>query len=84
MMIRRGRVQEIFRDVFDQPALVLRDDMSAAEIPNWDSLNHINLVMSLEAEWGTQFRGEEIAAVSSVGDIMALLSKYGLEVDGDA
>lgn len=51
-MTARDRVQAIFADVFDDPGFALRDEMTAADVPGWDSLNHINLIVGIETEFG--------------------------------
>jgi acyl carrier protein len=78
-MTVHDRVQVIFQDVFDMPDLVWSEDIKPGDFPDWDSLNHINLIMSIEAEFGVQFLGEEIAAISGVGDIFTLLSRHGVD-----
>ena len=50
-----SKAQEIFREVLDAPELALRDDMVAQDVENWDSLNHITLVMALEEEFDVKF-----------------------------
>lgn len=80
MTTARARVESIFRDVFDDPRLTLRDDMTAADIPDWDSLNHINLIVGIESEFGIELDGEEIAALACVGDLFALLERNGIAV----
>ena len=37
-------VQDIFRDIFDEDDLIVRDSTNSDEIEDWDSLNHINLM----------------------------------------
>jgi acyl carrier protein len=63
----REQLQEIFRDVFDDPALVLRDDMSAKDIDGWDSLTHINLIVATERKFGIKFATVEISRTKAPG-----------------
>jgi acyl carrier protein len=50
--------------------------MSSPEtIENWDSLNHLNLVLAIEQEFGIQLMPEEIEQLLSVEHIMALLDE---------
>ncbi len=42
----REQVQDVFRTVFDDPEIVLRDEMTADDISGWDSLAHINLMVA--------------------------------------
>ena len=44
----RAATQDVFRQVFDDPDIVLRDEMTADDIPGWDSLMHINLIVAAE------------------------------------
>lgn len=77
-MTVRARVQAIFADVFDDPAFDLRDDLRAQDVPGWDSLNHINLIVGIETEFNVQFESDEIAELACVGDLFQLLARYGI------
>ena len=46
------RLTKVFREAFDSPALKISDDHDASSIPGWDSLAHVNLVISIEEEFG--------------------------------
>ncbi len=74
----RERVVTIIRQVFDAPDLDVHDRLSPQEVPQWDSLNHINLVVALENEFGIQFQGEEIAAINHIGTLFSFLERYGV------
>jgi acyl carrier protein len=63
----RERVQDIFREVFDDPAIVLRDDMTAADVDGWDSLAHINLIIAVERKLGIKFATAEISRMKEAG-----------------
>jgi len=60
-------VQDIFRDVFDDPAIVLRDDMTAGDVDGWDSLAHINLIIAVERKLGVKFATAEISRMKEPG-----------------
>ena len=66
---------EIFRAVFDQPNLVLRDAMTAADVENWDSLNHIDLIVAVERKFKIKFTTREIMGLDTVGDLAELTAK---------
>ena len=63
----------ILREVLDDPELVLTAATSAADIPGWDSMAHIALVVEVECRFGIQFQAAEIEALRQVGDLMALI-----------
>lgn len=75
----RDDVQEVFRAVFDDPTLVLRDDMTADHIDGWDSMNHINLIIAVERRFKLKFATAEISALKgddqNVGTFLALIEK---------
>jgi acyl carrier protein len=58
----------------------LSDESSPETIPVWDSLNHLNLVMALEGEFGVTLTPEDVMEMRNVGSIRALLSHSGVEV----
>jgi len=75
----RELLQEIFRTVFEDDGLTLRDDLSANDVPNWDSLAHINMIIAVEAKFKIKFATAEFSATKApgqtVGHFLALLEK---------
>ncbi len=68
-----ARVQAVFRDIFDNDAMTLRDDMSAKDVEDWDSLTHVNLVAAIEKEFKTRFALAEIQTLKNVGEMIDLI-----------
>ena len=66
----REMLQEIFRDVFEDDGLVLRDDLSAGDVPNWDSLAHINMIIAVEAKFKIKFATAEISQMKAPGQTL--------------
>ena len=66
---------EILRDVFDNPSVVATPDLSARDVPEWDSFNHINVVLAAEMRFGVKFRTSEIEGLRNVGDFVALIAR---------
>ena len=60
----------IFRDIFDDDTLVLSDDMTAGDVPLWDSLHHLVLIATVESTFGMKFRTTEIERLTAVGDLV--------------
>lgn len=67
------RLTEIFREIFDDDTIILRDEMTAMDIEEWDSLNHITLVLAVEKEFGVLLNAAEVGALANVGQMMDLL-----------
>ena len=74
----RRQMQEVFRNVFDDDAIVLRDEMTSADIDGWDSLMHINLMVAVERRFKVKFATAEIAALKgddqNVGTFLRLVA----------
>lgn len=73
MIYDEEKLTDVFRTVFNMPDLILRDDLSARDVPSWDSFNHVNLIIAIELEFGVRFSTDEIASLQNVGDLKALL-----------
>jgi acyl carrier protein len=70
-----ARMRAVFEDVFDQRGLAVDADTTARDIPGWDSLATINLVVALESEFRIKFALGEIQELNNVGDMEALIRK---------
>jgi acyl carrier protein len=60
----------IFRTVFDNEEIDLRPEMTANDVDGWDSLSHVNLILSVEKGFGIRFSQSEILNFKDVGDLM--------------
>jgi acyl carrier protein len=69
-----SKVQEIFRDIFDEDDLMITDSTNSDEIEDWDSLNHINLVSAIEQEFGIKFTLIELISLKNVGEMIDLIT----------
>lgn len=69
------RVQNIFREVFGDQQLTICDATTAADIPQWGSLTHINLILALEEEFQFEFSSEEVTSMTCVGDLLTVIEK---------
>jgi acyl carrier protein len=69
------RLEEVFRDIFDDDTIVLSDRTITTDIDGWDSLSHINLMVSIEETFGVQFSGNELAEFENVGELKQFLAR---------
>jgi acyl carrier protein len=74
------KVTEACREVFGDPDLVIGEATTAADIEGWDSFNHINLLMHLEADFDISFSTREIGAITRVGDLFRLIEEKTMRV----
>jgi acyl carrier protein len=68
------RLEAVFRDVFDDPTLVLTDETTAADVPEWDSLAHINVMTAIETAFDVRFSDRELNGFSNVGELKRWLA----------
>lgn len=71
----RARLNDIFRDTFDDESIEIHDAMTAADVDEWDSLNHINLILAVESGFGVRFKTSEIGNLANVGEFLELLKR---------
>jgi acyl carrier protein len=69
-----SRVQRIMADVFSVPVERVTLESSSETIESWDSLQHLNLMLALEQEFGLELLPDEIERLVSVHDIATLVS----------
>jgi acyl carrier protein len=68
-------LQVVFRDIFDQPDLVITRKSNASTVDDWDSLTHVNLVTAIENRYKVKFALGELQDLKDVGDMSDLLSR---------
>jgi acyl carrier protein len=67
------KVLEVFREIFDDADLTISPETNASSIADWDSYNHINLIVALETSFEVSFTTQEIGSMTCVGDLLVLL-----------
>ncbi|MBR3622883.1 MAG: acyl carrier protein [Selenomonadaceae bacterium] len=67
------RLQDIFRDVFDDDELVLTKETSAEDIEDWDSLAQIRLIVAIEKEFHIKIPIDEVQELQNVGEMAELV-----------
>jgi acyl carrier protein len=68
-----AEVTDILRSVFDDPALDVTLDTTADDVPCWDSMNHITIVVEAECRFGIQFQTAEIEDLRNVGALVRMI-----------
>jgi acyl carrier protein len=68
---------EVFRVTFGDESLVLTPEMTADDVEGWDSVAHITLIYGIEDEFGMKFSTRDLESLTSVGDLMAIVSRRG-------
>jgi len=66
-------LDEVFQDVFDDEEIHVTDTTTADDIEDWDSLEHINLVVAVESKFGIKFNMNEVVAFKNVGEMVDVI-----------
>ncbi len=75
----QDRINNVLKRVFDLTDAELAKDLSRSEIAKWDSLTHMDLVLSLEREFNVNFDIDEIIALlDGIGSVRSVLNQKGV------
>ena len=67
------RLTQVFREVFDDESIVLTEQTTAADIEDWDSLEHINLIGAVERAFRMRFTMKEVSGMKNVGEMVSIV-----------
>ena len=67
-------VQGIMRDYFDDDALTIRPETTAADVEAWDSMSHLNIIAAIEQRFRIRFRNADVEALHNVGDLVSAIA----------
>ena len=70
------KLNEVFREYFDDDSITVTDATTAADIDDWDSLEHINLLVAIEREFGIKFTLGETSEMKNVGEMVTAISEH--------
>lgn len=76
MMMREDvyeKLNEVFREVFDDDEITVNDSTTADDIEDWDSLEHINLVVAVEKKFSIKFNMGEVNNFKNVGEMVDII-----------
>ena len=72
---------KIFRDILEIDDLVLTPELSFRDIEEWDSFNHLYIILAVEEQFQIQFKPEEIESITSVQDLVSLMNRCGFDIE---
>ncbi len=67
------KLNEAFRDVFDDESIEVNDSTTANDIEDWDSLEHINLIVAIENKFQIKFKMSEVTGLKNVGEMVDVI-----------
>ena len=69
------RLEKVIREVFPIEGDLIDENWTSDDIPDWDSVGHLNLIMEIEKEFNVKIEIEEMFEVEKLGDIVPILQK---------
>jgi acyl carrier protein len=70
-----AQVRDIASEIFGIKADKITSESSPKTIENWDSMQHLNLVLAIEEKFGVQFDPEDIEEMQNIGAVAVLVQK---------
>lgn len=67
------KLTEIFQEYFDDDTIVLSESTTADDIEDWDSLEHINLIVTIEKQFHMKFSMGEVTTMKNVGEMVSII-----------
>lgn len=66
-------LNQVFQDVFDDEEIRVDDATTSDDIEDWDSLEHINLIVAVEKKFGMKFNMGEVTTMKNVGEMADII-----------
>ncbi len=63
------KLNEVFREEFDDEEILVKEDTTAKDIEGWDSLEHIDLIAAVEDAFSVHFSMAEVTSMKNVGEM---------------
>lgn len=67
------KLNQVFQDVFDDDGIQVDDNTTSGDIEDWDSLEHINLIVAVEKKFGMKFNMGEVTTMKNVGEMADII-----------
>jgi len=74
MNIQINEIEKVFQNAFNSKVIITAETKKE-DIPEWDSLNHLNLIIELEDNFKINFTKDEIVKITSVKSLLEILNK---------
>ncbi len=78
-MNNQDRLKKVLADVLSIDMGSINEETSVDSVENWDSFNHMKLVLALEGEFNISFTEEQTVEIISYPLIRAVLQEHGIQ-----
>lgn len=71
------RLNKVFQEVFDDETIEVNDDTTSEDIDDWDSFEHINLIVAVEEEFSIKISMGKVVTMKNVGEMADIILQLG-------
>ena len=71
------RLNKVFQEVFDDETVEVNDDTTSEDIDDWDSFEHINLIVAVEEEFSIKIPMGKVVTMKNVGEMADIILQLG-------
>ena len=64
-----AQINEIFIDLFNDNSIILNENSDTSTVEAWGSLNHIQVITSIEKHFGIRFELNDLLNFQNIGDL---------------
>ena len=64
------KINDIFRDIFDDQTITVKEETTSKDITGWDSLTHITLIAEIEDAFEIKFPMKKVIGMKNVGEMI--------------
>lgn len=77
-----ARVQTIASDILNLPGLQLTEETTARDVPGWDSLTHVQIIIGVEQAFGIRMSATEVAQLENAGSLVDVIQRHEAKAAG--
>lgn len=77
-MLNENTLKQVIATMLNIDAASINEDSSMDNVPNWDSLRHMNLILALEEEFKVSIPDEDAGNITSYKLIKLVLNDLGV------
>lgn len=71
------RLNRVFQEVFDDQTINVNDQTTSEDIEDWDSFEHINLIVAVEEEFSFKIPMKKVVTMENVGEMVDIILELG-------
>lgn len=69
-------LKKIILDTLGLDDFEINDETTAPEVPGWDSLNHVNVILAVEKHYNIRFKNIEVLRLKNIGELQKLVNDH--------